>query len=310
MSTDISIESSSRSPRFIQWLSFLIFSTVTLISSVDEMRTSSQSIGAQRYAVFCAAATFAISVIVVIMHFFSISALIIVGTPIEGAICAILVTLWCFVVGVVNDARNDLAVDESGNVVNGNLYYFSWAGFVCSLMLLISYLRSAFDVDVAGEIRSRSARLNYWAAALASSLVVMGATTNLFISKCIEQSEDDIYCRRCKFGISLGSIGTILSLYCVASKIVTSRAPFLFEALLSTLMFILYIFGVIFLTEADSPGSNIGNLYYFTWGGFLSSFALMASCYDDYQVAKNITIQQQMQAEDAAEVPIETIDEA
>jgi len=305
-----SSDRSSRSPRFTQWLSFLVFSTITMVSSVQEMRNTSEVKAAQKYAVFCASITFAISVLVVLMHFFSLSALIVVGTPIEGLICVILVTLWCFVVGVVNDARNDLAVDEDGNVTNGNLYYFSWAGFLCSVMLLVSYLRSAFDVDVAGEIRTRSARLNYWSAVLASSLVVMGSTTNLFISKCIEQSEDDSYCRRCKFGISLGSIGTILSLYSVASKIISTRAPFLCEAVLAILMFILYTFGVVFLTEADSPGSNIGNLYYFTWASFLASFALMANCYEDYQIAKNISATQQENydgGDQTTDVPIETI---
>lgn len=247
-----------------------------------------------------------------ILHLFSLSALLVVGTFVEGGVCVILVVLWCFVVGVVSDSKNELAVDVNGGVSNGNLYYFSWAGFICSVMLLVSYLRSVFGVDVAGEIKSRAARLNYWSALLCTSLIVLGSATTTYTNKCIAQSESASYCRKTKFAISLGCIGAFLALYCVAAKIATSRSPFLIEVLFSTISFIFYVCGVAFLTSADAPGSSIGNLYYFTWISFLVSFALIASCYDDYQAAKNMTGQRNesnMPEVEAAEVPVDAIDE-
>ena len=60
------------------------------------------------------------------MHLNSVSSLLIVGTKIEGGLCALLVIFWIALVAVVTDSRTNLAVDEIGAVYNGNLYYFSW----------------------------------------------------------------------------------------------------------------------------------------------------------------------------------------
>ena len=313
--SEVDNEQQVRSPRFTHWCAFLVFSTITMVSAIQEKNGAEEVHPAHGYAIFCSAATFTISLLIVIMHLFSLSALLVVGTMVEGGVCLILVVLWCVVVGVVSDSNNELAVNTDGTVQNGNLYYFSWAGFICSVTLLISYLRSIYGVDVAGEIKSRSARLNYWSALLCTSLVVLGASTTTYTNDCIEQSESPSFCRRAKFAISIGVIGAFFSLYCVAAKIATSRAPFVLEVAFSLLSFILYVFGVIFLTSADSPGASIGNLYYFTWLSFMISFALIASCYDDYQAAKNMNAQQQ-QGDDSrmpdievADVPIETIDD-
>ena len=53
-------------------------------------------------------------------------------------------------------------------------------------------------------------------------------------------------------------------------------------------MFICWIFGVAYLTSDQGPGAPLGNLYYFTWGSFLSAFMLLASCFEDYQAAKGL----------------------
>jgi len=247
------------------------------------------------------------------MHLFPLSALLVVGTKLEGLVSVVLVGVWCVIVAKVSDPSSELAVDKDGKVANGNLYYFSWAGFVCSIILIVSYLRSAFDVDIAGEIRSRSARMNHWAGLLAASLVVMGAAANIFTSNCSpnsQQTQDTTYCRRTKFAIALGCIGTLFSLFCVAAKIATSRAPFILEALFSLLLLIFYTFGVIYITSQYGPGAPLGNLYYFTWISFLLSFALTASCYDDYQAAKLMAQQHHPQHDHTADdVNVETIDD-
>jgi len=307
-------EGQVRSPRFTHWCAFLIFSTITMVSAIQERNTADEVHPAHGYSIFCSAATFVISLLIVVLHLFSLSALLVVGTMVEGGVCLILVILWSVVVGVVSDSKNELAVNIDGTVENGNLYYFSWAGFICSVTLLVSYLRSIYGVDVAGELKGRSARLNYWSALLCTSLVVLGASTTTYTNDCIAQSESVAFCRRTKYAISIGTIGAFLSLYCVAAKIATSRAPFLVEVVFSILTFIFYVFGVIFLTSADSPGASIGNLYYFTWLSFMVSFALIASCYDDYQAAKNINHTQEhqgdeMQDTDIDNIPIQAIDD-
>ena len=36
-------------------------------------------------------------------------------------------------------------------------------------------------------------------------------------------------------------------------------------------------------------GAPLGNLYYFTWASFLASFMIMASCFEDYNAAADVT---------------------
>lgn len=222
------------------------------------------------------------------MHFNSVTSLFIVGTKFEGFLCVLLAAFWAGTVAVVADARHGLAVNEEGAVSNGNLYYFSWAGFICSVTLLTSYLRSAFQIDVAGEIRSRSARLTTWSGHMACSLIVMGASANIFQNDCVEANVGYAFCRRTKLGIGLGAVGTVLALIVVAMKIATAKAPFLVEGTFSVILLIAYAFGVAYITSEQGPGSPLGNLYYFSWGAFLSSFMLVASCYEDYNAAKGM----------------------
>ena len=155
-------------------------------------------------------------------------------------------------------------------------------------MLITSYLRSAFEIDLAGEIKTRSARLNLWSAHLAAALVVLGASSNIFKYDCEEAFVGQVFCRRTKLGIVIGSISFVFSLVIVGLKIKTSKAPFLLEAVTSFVLLVLHAFGVAYITSEQGPGSPLGNLYYFTWICFLSSFMLSSSCYEDYTSATSM----------------------
>lgn len=242
------------------------------------------------------------------MHFSPISSVYIVGTKVEGVLCVFLFALWVSIVTIVSDSRNGLAVDDEGTVANANLYYFSWAGFVCSITLSVSYLKSAFDVDIPGEIRTRSARLNLWSGLLATSIVVAGSSSTIFSATCSEL-KGSAFCSRTVFAIVLGVLTAVMSLYVVGVKIATSKAPFMVEAVFSFISFILYVFGVGFITSSFGPGAPLGNLYYFTWLSFFLSFMLAASCFEDYQTARNVTAQQSQGVDGLDDIQVETLEE-
>lgn len=279
--------SDTRSPRFPQWVSYLVFSTITLGSIVEVVKDPDHETmyqGAQNWAVASSAIIFSLCLVVVLLHLNSISSTFVVGTKAEGWILATLVLFWIITVSVVTDSRRGLAVDEFGAVENGNLFYFSWAGFICSITLLVSYLRHVFNVDVAGELRSRSARLTLWSALLATSLVVMGSSANFYDTMCGGEDETG-KCSRAVFGIILGALSTLSATGVVSFKIATSKTPFLVEVGISIAVLILYGFGVAFITSQKGPGAPLGNLYYFTWISFLVSFLLVANCFEDYNSA-------------------------
>lgn len=276
----------ARSPRFVLWLAYLVFSIITLGSvvqvvqdnNIDNDRTSAES-----WSLACSAITFTITTIVAAMHLHSVSSIFIVGTKIEGGLCILLVIFWVFLVAVVTDSRTNLAVDEVGAVYNGNLYYFSWAGFVCSILLLTSYLQDAFGINVAGELRNRSPRLSLWSAHLAASIVVMGSSANFYDSTCgLGENEK---CSRAVYGIVYGALATLAAVGIVGLKIATTKAPFLVEIVVAFTLVILCGFGVAFITSQNGPGAELGNLYYFTWASFLTSFMLLASLIGDYNAA-------------------------
>ncbi|KAI2501741.1 hypothetical protein MHU86_12747 [Fragilaria crotonensis] len=279
---------SGRSPRFSIWAAFLIFSTITMISAVEEYNSHNESdanaLKNQRWAIACSAITFGVSVIVVALQLHPIGASLIVGTRVEGVIILILTAFWAATVSIVSDTRNGLAVDNlTGSVTNGNLYYFSWAGFVCSVMLFVSYLRAVFGVDLASEIKNRSARLTQWSALLAAQLVVLGASANIFDSDCNPLANTVEYCQRTTFGIAAGAIGTAFSLAVVAMKIATSSASFMAEAVVAATLTVLNGFAVGFITSPAGPGSALGNLYYFSWISLIVSAMLVASCFETYR---------------------------
>jgi hypothetical protein len=239
----------------------------------------------------------------------------IVNTKIEGVIIIVLSVGWAVTVSIVSNANSGLAVDNGAEntIINGNLYYFSWAGFVTSIVLVVAYLRGVFGVDVAGEIRSRSTRLTLWAGMLACALVVMGSSANVFDKFCSPQVETDAFCKRTKYGISVGVISTIFALAVVGFKMMTTVAPFMMEAGMAVFLAIMNGFGVAFITSAKGPGSPIGNLYYFTWFSFLCSLMLVAGCYEDYTastgVVENVD-ENDLEMKENGDIAVESIEDS
>lgn len=124
------------------------------------------------------------------------------------------------------------------------------AGFVCSILLLTSYLQDAFGINVAGELRNRSPRLSLWSALLAVSIVVMGSSANYYDANC--GLGQDAKCSRAVYGIVYGALATIGAVGIVGLKIATSRAPFLVETLVAFTLVVMCGFGVAFITSQVS----------------------------------------------------------
>lgn len=304
-----------KSPRFVLWLTFFAFATIVMGSAISEQKKENESSSNARWAVFCSSFSFATAGVVTLMHLTPSLSHYVVGTKVEGVLTLVLVIFWSATVAVVANASSGLAVDMSedntiNTIVNGNLYYFSWAGFVTSILLVVSYLRSVFGVDLYGEFKNRAARLTLWAGLLSCQLVVMGASANILDTSCNGYSKTydptSSYCQRTRFGVAVGAIGTFIALGIVAMKMLTAIAPLVVEGTLSFFLCILNGFGVGFLTSPEGPGSVIGNLYYFAWLSWFSSFMLIANIWEDYQ-GDGTTTESEENGVDG-DIPIETID--
>ena len=246
---------------------------------------------ASRYAVACSAVTFALTLCVVLAHLSPVSSTLFVGTKVEGVVTIVLVAFWAAIVAVNTDADLDLAPPsaDSNSVQSANLYYFSWAGFVTSLILLVGFIRDSFGFDAMGTLHAQGKRMQWWAALLACSIVVMGSASQTLGLDCRgdDRQKPSGYCPKTRFAIAVGTIGSLLSLLVISSQVIkytagVANTPFLLELGSSALLTILNALGVAFTTSASGPGAGIGNLYYFSWASFLLSAVLGVECYGEF----------------------------
>ena len=243
---------------------------------------------------------FLLSMVVVILHTKPVISSVVVGTKIEGFLILALLALWSAVAAIVSDTRHGLATDPSGAISNGNLYYFSWIGFGCGASLLVSYLRSVFGLDLPGELRSRSQRLQHWVLLGVLGLVQMGSSARLFDNHCganglgEEETGSVKFCRRCKLGIVLGVFSVISSMIISGAKLGISGNPrtnqLLYSAELmgSCLLAGGQALGVAWLTSDEGPGAPIGNLFYSSWAALVVAILLVSSCVENWSEAKGL----------------------
>ena len=226
------------------------------------------------------------------------------------------VVFWAAIVSIGTDAGDNLGCYEnaSNEVQSANLYYFSWAGFVTAVIILVSFLRDVLGFDLSNEVRNRAARLQWWAALLAVSIVVTGSSSQVIKRDCQADSIfSDAYCRKTRLAIAAGALGTIFALLTIAAKVIQytvteSMTPFLVEISSAIFLTILSTFNVAFATSADAPGSGIGNLYYFSWAMFLVSTAIASECYGTYLNPPAVNVGDKRNSN--GEVEIETFDES
>lgn len=285
-----------QSPRFTQWVAYACASIVALVSSfqaIEAQGNANAKTKRETWAIVCTFLATVTSSLVVLAHMNSVASVLVVGTKLEAFTIVILLALWSVTVAIVTDPSNGLAVGEDGEVLFGNLFYSGWAGWGLSVTLAASCLRTTYGVDVRSNMTARAARLTEWAALFACSVVVMGGAANIFDADCTFEGRDTTWCKRTTLAVSLGSIGTIMSLVIVGLKI-TSQPPFILEVLVSFLLFMSWAVGIGYITSELGPGAPIGNIYHFSWFSFLLTFLLGSSCYEDYQAAKAIVEESQL----------------
>jgi hypothetical protein len=246
--------------------------------------------------VACASITFVVTTLATAAQLHPLGSTLFVGTMIEGIVAIVMIAFWTAIVAINTDAGDALmgsgTTMASGAALNANLYYFSWAGFITAILIFVSFLHDAFGINVVDQVRKQALRLQYWAAFFACSIVVMGSASRTLRRDCRVFETDDEhagpYCRKTRFAIASGTLGAMLALLVIFSKVVkyssiSGSTPFVVEIGSSAFMTIITAFAVASTTSASGPGSQIGNLYYFSWASFLLSAILVADCFNEYK---------------------------
>ena len=129
-----------------------------------------------------------------------------------------------------------------------------------------------------------------WYALMVCSIVVMVSSAKIhknFSCKNDEFLYDFVkqICKRNKFAISLGVLGTVIGL--VMSVLTSKGITTLQELVVSIVTLIFFTFGVGFITFGEGSGTVIGNLYFSTWFSFSLSVSLFIHCARDIGAPPN-----------------------
>lgn len=279
--------------RFSIWAFAFVFSLIVIID-LSKIETDADYNQDDKTAKSDKAWSLALSIISMLVTIFFFCAhishlkAIVIGNKIEAWTIVVLLIFWSVLVSLITGPNRGLAVDQEGGVNLGNLYYVSWAGFLCICTLGSMYVEDVFGINVRDKMKQKSNSFLYWSGLLVASLIVMGTCSDLYDSNCDVGNDDkpQPFCRRTVYGIVVGALGTIFSLAIVVMKLAFA-APFLIEVGTAGFLFILYIFEVAFLTTPNGPGSPLGNLYYFSWLSFGLTFMVGKTCREDYLEALN-----------------------
>ena len=117
--------------------------------------------------------------------------------------------MWCGGLPVVMKPANALAVNDIGGILDANLYFFSWAGFIMSLLLLIGWYSGGRGEEAIGIAREQAVT---WGSLAAASFIVMVSATRIFRSRNCKDSfsNEEKLCRRTAFGIAAGAFSGVV----------------------------------------------------------------------------------------------------
>ena len=117
-----------------------------------------------------------------------------------------------------------------------------------------------------------------WVSLCATSLVVMGTASGLFIDVSCSETSDleafEAYCTRTNFAIYF-SVGSAA----ISIAMIALRKAFTINLLIGLGMMIGWCFGVAYFTFGDGPGTTLGNIYFATWISFFLAMSITTTSF-------------------------------
>jgi hypothetical protein len=195
------------------------------------------------------------------------------------------------------------ATSGFGFLRSANMYYCLWIGFVGLVGVIVDFLRTFRDMDVLVTIHARGSRFGLWLVYLLGSIIMTGASINIFTSTgCrnideamipdnVDFTFDDVQtlCNRTALAVGLGTMLVAYCLMFVTELWYVKENPdqlFASESLFSGLTFVSLVISTGFITSNRGPAARIGNLYYSVWFCLLVSARLCLSCFREFQTRK------------------------
>lgn len=260
--------------RFSAWSLHTLIS-LTVLCAIADSYPPSQRDEKEKFALATACISLTLSFLVTIAHVFRGLRKHLVGTILEMLFAVMPLSLWVVSAILIQNPANGLASTiekETGfeDIQFANLYFAGWLILFSNMHLVASIFRDNNNYD---------AQISGWMLFFTSSIVLLGMSLTLKDGIC-ERDSSDVVCSRVTLAIVIAIIGAVLSLIAMlllaCGKMVVIAS--LFFGFVSSGV---YIFGVIFLTAASGPASNVGTMYFSVWGGTALSSLLFIGALQD-----------------------------
>lgn len=259
--------------RFSAWSLHTLIS-LTVLCAIADSYPPSQRDEKEKFALATACISLTLSFLVTIAHVFRGLRKHLVGTILEMLFAVMPLSLWVVSAILIQNPANGLASTiekETGfeDIQFANLYFAGWLILFSNMHLVASIFRDNNNYD---------AQISGWMLFFTSSIVLLGMSLTLKDGIC--ERDSDVVCSRVTLAIVIAIIGAVLSLIAMlllaCGKMVVIAS--LFFGFVSSGV---YIFGVIFLTAASGPASNVGTMYFSVWGGTALSSLLFIGALQD-----------------------------
>lgn len=189
---------------------------------------------------------------------------------------------------------------EGDDVVNANLYFFSWISLACIVFITGHLLQEWTGLNARDVLSANtSPKTGKWYGLAASSMVVMVSSIRIYMAVQCGGDKSE-YCKRTKFGISVGVLSFLSSIALACTLAKTTSVSFN-ELVATTVMLVWWCFGTGFLTFGAAPGSRIGNLYFSTWISFIIIVVIFGQVFRDFLSGRSAAAAQQQSSQNGEE---------
>lgn len=259
--------------RFSAWSLHTLISLTVLCAIADSYPPSERD-EKEKFTLATACISLILSFLVTISHIFRSMRKHLVGTLLEMLFAVMPLSLWIVSAILIQNPANGLAssIDEKNgfeDIEYANLYFSGWLVLFSNMHLVASIFRDNNNYD---------AQISGWMLFFTSSIVLTGMSLTLKDGIC--EIDQGVICSRTTFAVVIGIIGACMALIAML-LLACGKMVVMVSLIFGFLCSGLYIVGVILLTAATGPASNVGTMYFSAWGGAALSSLLFIGALQD-----------------------------
>jgi len=272
------------SPRFKVWCCLIAFSSVCLASLVSSGNTNSS---VEKWVLSAICISLILSIGGTTCYLFIQDKF---EGRVEGILTIFLLIFWIGSLPCIMDPNLGIAAikipTNSGAAVdiifNANLYFFAWVSFASTVFLFAHAVSELTGKDITTKAMSpKDVKL---VSLLVTSIVVIASAGQFKAGTCNTSSS---MCKRNDYAIAVGSFGAVIPVISMV-LVKVEKMTALIDLCLSSVIFLLYIFAVGFVTFGSGPASRtVSNLYLSIWIGFLLCLFLAIGSFQYYMKSRS-----------------------